>query len=248
MPARSPPDNLFAIETEAPTPPSPTRPGGALPVLVGRAKKDDLFDNAGEARLARRRGRQLRAMVRSSRLGGPAAVRDLLQLFDNSGRISTVNGKRGRSLHHVRTWFRIRCGTAAGARRRCLSGQAGLADTSIDGQTELIVNNTNPRGGITNKAGRVRVNGNVERDAFFLPNIDREDDLFQRVVRPHRRSARAAQRMTAAGIRLSPRRWDQMARSRTTSRQPDRPDRSSGWVSDDLRDFDVEAAQLEHAT
>jgi hypothetical protein len=57
-----------------------------------------------------------------------------------------------------------------------LGGPGSRADNlvvngNVNGKTELVVHNTNPRGGAYNKEGIpvVFVNGNVSSDAFFLP-------------------------------------------------------------------------------
>ena len=100
-----------------------------------------------------------------------------LERFENSGLISTVNGSVGDIFTMSGPGFEFDADDGSTLAVDAFLGKPGskadnlVINGNVSGETELTVNNTNPRGGAYNKEGIpvVYVNGNVNSDSFFLP-------------------------------------------------------------------------------
>jgi hypothetical protein len=100
-----------------------------------------------------------------------------LERFENSGLISTVNGSVGDIFTMSGPGFHFDADSGSTLGVDAFLGKPGstadnlVINGNVSGQTELTVNNTNPRGGAYNRQGIpvVFVNGNVNKDSFFLP-------------------------------------------------------------------------------
>ena len=178
--------NLFAIETAGASTTVINRAAGVITGFISLSDEGNLFDNrAGgifEARLASDFGADEdlfdnEGVVHAVASGGTQPSFTNLERFENSGAISTVNGTVGDVFTMSGPNFQFVADEGSALAVDAFLGKPGskadnlVIDGDVSGQTELIVNNTNPRGGAYNKQGIpvVFVNGNVERDAFFLP-------------------------------------------------------------------------------
>ena len=124
---------------------------------------DDLFTNEG--------------IVHAVASGGTQPSFVNLERFENSGLISTVNGSVGDIFTMSGPGFQFDADSGSTLAVDAFLGKPGstadnlVINGNVSGQTELTVNNTNPHGGAYNKQGIpvVFVNGEVNKDSFFLP-------------------------------------------------------------------------------
>ena len=178
--------NLFAIETDGASTTVTNRSAGVITGYVVLSDLDDLFDNqAGsvfEARLSSdfRGGGDLftnESIVHAVASGGTQPSLVDLERFENSGLISTVNGSVGDIFTMSGPGFHFDADSGSTLGVDAFLGKPGstadnlVINGNVSGQTELTVNNTNPRGGAYDRQGIpvVFVNGNVNKDSFFLP-------------------------------------------------------------------------------
>ncbi len=178
--------NLFAIETDGASTTVTNRAAGVITGFVDLSDEDDLFDNqAGgtfEARLSSDFGGgddlfTNEGIVHAVASGGTQPSFVNLERFENSGVISTVNGSVGDIFTLSGPGFEFDANSGSTLAVDAFLGKPGstadnlVINGNVSGQTELTVNNTNPRGGAYNKQGIpvVFVNGNVNKDSFFLP-------------------------------------------------------------------------------
>ena len=170
--------NLFAIETDGASTTVTNRSAGVITGYVVLSDQDDLFDNqAGsvfEARLTSdfRGGDDLftnEGIVHAVASGGTQRSLVDLERFENSGLISTVNGSVGDIFTMSGPGFQFDADSGSTLGVDAFLGKPGstadnlVINGNVSGQTELTVNNTNPRGGAYNKQAIpvVFVNGNA---------------------------------------------------------------------------------------
>ena len=178
--------NLFAIETDGASTTVTNRAAGVITGYVELSDQDDLFDNQSgsvfEARLTSDFGGgddlfTNEGIVHAVASGGTQPSFVGLERFENSGLISTVNGSVGDIFTMSGPGFHFDADSGSTLAVDAFLGKPGstadnlVINGNVSGQTELTVNNTNPRGGAYNKQGIpvVFVNGEVNKDSFFLP-------------------------------------------------------------------------------
>ena len=178
--------NLFAIDTAGASTTVTNRAAGVITGFVDLSEENDLFDNqAGgifEARLTSNFGDgddlfTNEGVVRALASGGTQPAFVNLERFENSGIISTVNDSVDDIFTMSGPGFEFDADSGSTLAVDAFLGKPGstadnlVINGNVSGQTELTVNNTNPHGGAYNKQGIpvVFVNGDVNKDSFFLP-------------------------------------------------------------------------------